>query len=226
MEFGFSPKFKTQILKSLFLALGCMVWALGAAAQEAPSTARLTFTKVLQGSTPEFEEVILDSTGSATYDGRKLSDPPAPRSITLSTATTQRVFALVHALNDLDSIDLESHKKVANLGRKTFTYERGGRKSVAEFNYTLRREAQELAEMFEKIAAVEEHIKLLEYDCKYDPLSLPRELLLIQIDLGNKGLLDAELMTPVLEQIARNSRFLHLAQARAQDILQRIQSSN
>lgn len=226
MKSGFNRKSKIQNLKSFALAMSFLAWSIGAAAQEAPAPARVTFTKVLAGSTPEFEEVAVDSTGSATYDGRKLSDPPSPRSITLSPATTQRVFALAHALNDFKSIDLESHKKVANLGRKTFTYEQGGEKNQAAFNYSLRREAQELAEVFEKIATVEEHVKALEYDSKFDPLSLPRELLLIQIDLDNKALVDPELMAPVLEQIVRNPHFLHLAQGRAQDILQRIHLVN
>jgi hypothetical protein len=221
-EFGLDPTSKIQYLKSFALVLVYLVWPIGAAAQDAPPPARLTFTKVLTGSIPELEEVAVDSNGSGTYDGRKLSDPPSPRPLQLSPASAQKAFALAHALNDFKSIDLESHKKVANLGRKTLTYEQGDTKNQAEFNFSLRREAQELAEIFEKIATVEEHIKSLEYDSKYDPLSLPQELLLIQIDLNNKALVDPELMAPALEQITRNSHFLHLAQSRAQDILQRI----
>jgi len=212
------------------LFLVCSAWAAFPAlqshgagpAQGAEGPARLTFTKVLEGSTPEFEEITVDVNGAGTYDGRKLSEPPSPRMMKLSAATTQGVFALAHALNDFKSIDLESHKNVANLGRKTLTYEEGGRTNRAEFNYSQRREAQELADLFEKIGSVEEHIKALEYAAKYDHLNLPRELLQIQIDLNNKALADPELMAPVLRQIARNSHFLHLAQARAQDILQRI----
>lgn len=221
-----NPKSKTHNPRSLVLVVVCLAWACVVAAQEAPAPARVTFTKVLAGSTPEFEETKVDSTGSATYDGRKLSDPPSPRSFTLSPATTQRVFALARAMNDFKSIDLEYHKKVANLGLKTFTFEQGGVKNKAEFNYSLRREAQELAALFEGISGVEEHIKALEYDSRYDPLSLPHELLLIQIDLDNKALVDPELMSPALEPIVRNSHFLHLAQVRAQDILQRVHNGN
>ncbi len=208
------------------LVLACLMGAAAVPAQEPSGTARLTFTKILEGSTPEFEQVSVDFTGSATYDGRKLRDSASSRQFKLSSSTTQRLFALAHALNDFKSIDLESHKKVANLGRKTLTYEANGQKSSADFNYSVRREAQDLAELFEKIGSVQEHIKVLEYSSKYDPLSLPQELLLIQIELNNKALTDADLMVPVLEQIVRNPRYLHLAQARAQDILQRVHSSN
>jgi hypothetical protein len=180
----------------------------------------------LEGSTPEFEQISVDTAGSATYDGRKLSESASPRQFKLSQSTTQRLFALAHRLSDFKSIDLESHKKVANMGRKTFTFEANGQKNSAEFNYSLLREAQELADLFERIGTVQEHIKTLEYSTKYDPLNLPQELLLIQIELNNKSLADPQLLVPVLEQIVRNPRYLHLAQARAQDILQRVHASN
>ena len=188
--------------------------------------AKLTYTKVLQGSSPEYLSVSVDRAGSGSYDGRKLDDPPHPRPLKLSDATTQKLFELAAALGDFRAVDLESHKRVANLGTKTLTYEEDGQKYQARFNYSLRREAQELSELFEKIAAVEQHIAVLEYAAKYDHLSLPRELLQIQIDLNNKALADPQLMVPTLDQIARNPRFLHLAQVRAQNILERLQNTN
>jgi hypothetical protein len=51
-------------------------------------------------------------------------------------------------------------------------------------------------------------------------------LLQIQIDLDKKALAEPELMIPALEEIARNPRFLHLAQVRAQNILERVQTTN
>lgn len=195
-------------------------------AGENPDLARLTYTRVLKGSNPEYICIVLDSDGGGTYEGRRLADPPSPRPLKLSPDTARKFFGLAAELNNFQSLDLESHKKVANLGEKTFTYQKGGQKSSAVFNYTLRREAQELTDLFEKVASVEEHIQTLEYAIKYDHLSLPRELLRIQIDLENKALANPELMIPALEQIASNPRFLHLAKVRAQDILHRVQNTN
>jgi len=195
-------------------------------AQGAGGPAKLTFTKVLQGSVPEYLAITVASDASATYDGRKLSDPAAPRTFKLSAATTRRLFELAAGLDNFKSVELESHRKVADLGLKTFIYEAGGEKRQVQFNYTLRREAQELTDLFEKISGVQQHLTALEYSMKYDHLGLPRELSQIQIDLENKVLADPALMVPALEQIARNPKFLHLAQARAQNILQRLQNSN
>lgn len=183
---------------------------------------KLTYTRVLKGSVPEYLSIAVNSDGTATYEGRKLEDPPLPRTIKLSPSTTARLFELAGELNDFKGIDLESHKKVANLGLKTFIYQNGSEKNEVQFNYTLRREAQDLTDLFEKIAGVEEHIKSLEYAIKYDPLGLPRELLQIQIDLQDKVLADPQLMVPPLEQIVANPRFLHLAQVRAQNILRTV----
>jgi hypothetical protein len=195
-----------------------------AAPQEAKSlsAAELTYIRVLKGSVPEYLSITVNADGQGSYEGRKLGETATPRPFQLSLATSQRLFELAADLNNFKDIQLESHKKVANLGLKTFIYRRGGEKNQVQFNYTLQREAQELSDLFEKIAGVEEHIKALEFAIKYDPLGLPRELLQIQIDLQERALVDPELMVPSLEQIVSNPRFLHLAQVRAQNILKTV----
>ncbi len=187
---------------------------------------RVSYTKFLKGSIPEYISISVNNNGEAIYDGRKVDDPPAPKSFKLSNTTTQRIFALAAALDYFQSNGIESHKKVANLGLKTFTYEADGKKNQVEFNYTLVREAQELVDLFEQISSVEQYILTLEHAIKYDHLSLPTTLRQIQLDLNKHALAEPALMTPTLEKIASNPRFLHLAQARAQDILQRLQNSN
>ena len=195
-------------------------------APDSSGTSRLTYNKVLKGSIPEYTAITVDVNGKGTYEGRKLEDPPNPRTIQLSTTTTRRLFELARQLNYFQSIDLESHKRVANLGLKTFVYQARGQTNRVEFNYTLNRDAQELTSMFNKISSVEQHVAALEYSLRFDHLGLPHELRLIQIDLDNQALVDPELMVPMLKKIAGNSRFLHLAQSRAQDILRRLQAAN
>lgn len=181
--------------------------------------AQLAYTRTLAGSAPEYLCVSVNSDGSGTFEARKLDEPSDPRPLKLSEATTQQLFALAAELNNFRSLDLESHKKVANLGLKTFSYQSGSEKNVVQFNYTLQKPARDLTDLFERIASVEEHVEALEHGIKYDPLALPQELLRIQVDLDNKALANAELMVPSLEQIASNPKFLRVAQVRAQDIL-------
>lgn len=190
--------------------------------EETGNPPRLTFTKELKGSVPECVMLSVTADGAAIYEGRPCSDAPNPRSFRLSPATTRRLFDLAAQLGNFKSMDLESHKKVANLGLKTFTYENGAEKNQVQFNYTLRREAQELSDLCERISSVQQHVMALEYLMKYDHLGLPKELRQIQIDLDNNALADPEIMGPTLERIVRNPKLLHLAQSRAEDILQRL----
>jgi hypothetical protein len=203
------------------------LWALfpaGVSAEEAASNVpRLTFTKVLEGSFPEYLAITVDANGKGTYDGRKLEAPAEARPLKLKPGTTRQIFDLVAALNYFETDDLESGRRVANLGLKTFIYEADGRRNEAKFNYTRRREAQQLTELFERLSSVLQHLAALEYAIRFDHLSLPGELRQIEADLRRNALTEPELLTPALEQIAQNRRFLNLAQTRAQNLLARIQ---
>ena len=195
----------------------------GSEPSKAPTaTARITYTRTLAGSSPEYLAVSVNADGSGSYVGRRLDEPDHPRALRLSPATTERLFALAAQLRYFRSIDLDSHKKVADLGRKTLTYESGDEKNQVEFNFTQNRAGRDLTDLFEGVANVEEQIDLLEYAIKYDPLSLPQDLLAIQIALNHNELVDPQLMVPSLQQICSNSRFMHVAQMRAQDILNRV----
>ena len=193
-------------------------------AQETP-VPRLTFTKTLKGSSPEYMALSIDAKGKGTYDSRKLDDPPAPRPLQISEGTTARIFSLAESLNDFRSLDLNSHHKVANMGLKTLTYEAGKDINKVQYNYTENRTAQQLTELFEKIGNVEEQITQLEYEMKYDHLSLPEALRQIQDGLDDHNYAEAALMIPTLEKISSNPHFLHLAQSRAQEIMQRIRGN-
>jgi hypothetical protein len=191
--------------------------------QAAAPPAKLTYSRLFKGSTPEYLQLTVDSKGSGTFEGHKLGETQSPRPFQLSAATTQRIFALARQLDNFQALDLESHKKVANLGQKTFTYQQGEHVNRVVFNYTENRVTRELVDIFEAVGTVEEHIVALEFEMKYDPLGLTQELWQIQSELNNKSLADPEILLPTLEKIARSSRFLHLAQVRAQQIIDRLQ---
>jgi len=218
---------RASALAAAGLALFCLMAtpSFAAGAGDSPQTpsvpARITYTRTLAGSVPEYLAVVVNSDGSGTYVGRALKETRQPRPLQLSQATTRQIFALASDLDDF-RVRLESGKKVADLGLKTFTYEQGSVKNEVQFNYTTRPTARDLTDLFERIAGVEEHLDTLRYALKYDPLSLPQELLHIQIDLEHNALADPELMVPELEEIANNPRLLHIAQVRAQDILKTV----
>ena len=111
------------------------------------------------------------------------------------------------------------------MGLKTLTYEAGEEIHKVQYNYTENRAAQQLTEILEKISNVEERIAQLEYSMKYDHLGLPQTLRQIQEGLDDHNFVEAALMIPTLEKISTNPHFMHLAQSRAQEIMQRIQEN-
>jgi hypothetical protein len=206
-----------------FLVAGMCGWCPTTRAQQTGHPPRLVFTKEFKGATPEYLAIAVDTTGAATYEGRRLDEPSRSRPLRLSPATTARLFELAARLHYFQGLELESHRRVANLGWKTLRYEKDGKTNQVQFNYTLRADANELAEWFERIATVAQHRATLEYAMKYDPLDLPRALQQIKKDLAQKALADPQVLAPILAQITQNSRYLNVAKTRAQDILQQIQ---
>jgi len=225
-SFTITPNVEVRRVCSLSLAaafLALLPGVITLPAQAPPAVPRLTFTKVLKGSFPEYMALSIDTSGKGTYDSHKLDDPADPHPLQISAGTTAKIFSLAKTLNYFHSLQLESRHKVANMGLKTLTYEAGKEMSRVQYNYTENRTAQQLTEMLEKIGNVEDRITQLEYSMKYDHLSLPQTLREIQEGLDDRNFVEAALMIPTLEKISSNPHFLHLAQSRAQEILQRIQ---
>jgi hypothetical protein len=217
---------RSGISRLLVLLLGLVVVTAGYLFPAPPPAddvpAKLTYSRTFKGSTPEYLLIVVDSRGSGSCEERRLDEAPSPRAFQVSAGTTRHLFALAGELHYFQSVDLDSHRKVANLGEKTLEYQQGREVNRVVFNHTENRVATELVDIFEKVGTVERHVSSLEFQMKYDPLSLSRELLQIQIELNNKSLVEPALMVPTLERIANNSRFLHLAQVRAQEIIERI----
>ncbi len=183
---------------------------------------RITFTKTLIGSTPEFFALKIDARGKGTYDSHKLDEPSSLRPVQISARTTEQIFSLAQSLDYFRSGDLDTHHKIANMGLKTLMYEDAGETNTVQFNYSENHFAQQLDDTLEKIGNVEERIGQLDYAMKYDRLELPHLLGQIADGLENGYFVETELMIPTLEKISNDPRYLHLAQNRAREIEQRI----
>ncbi len=227
-SFAITPRFVILRLYFLGLATGFLALLPGVpaiSAQSAPAIPRVTFTKTLKGSFPEYLALTIDTKGNATYDSHKLDEPAAPRPLQISTDTTAQVFSLTRSLDYFRSLNLDAHHKVANMGLKVLTYQNAGEINTVQFNYTENREAQQLTDILEKISNVEERIAQLEYAMKYDHLQLPQILSQVQDGMNNSYFVEAALMIPTLEKISADPHYLHLAQSRAREIELRIRQN-
>ncbi|HJY86097.1 MAG TPA: hypothetical protein VKE24_04595 [Candidatus Acidoferrales bacterium] len=183
--------------------------------------ATIIYRRVFKASNPEFIEIKVGEKGTATFDIRQLEDPPGAQPFEMGPALRAKIFELAGQLNDFRNLQLDIRRRIANLGEKTFRYERGAEAHEARFNYTLNSTANQLVQIFEGLARQQEHLVLLQRRMRYDRLGINEALLQLESDLNRKLLPEPERLLPVLEQIANDSRFVDIARQRARALAER-----
>ena len=225
---GFLPRpiWRRAIAVSLALmfAVAIVSAASSSPAQPAGAAATITFRKIFKQSFPEFVEIKVNDSGAATYDIRQLDDEPSPQSFDVSRPLVDKIFQLAAQLRHFDGIDLDVHRKIANLGEKTFRYEKAGESHEVKFNYTLDSNANALLDLFEGLGRQQVDLNNLERAMKYDRLGVNDSLLRLETDLNNKLLPEPERLLPALDQAASNDKFLDIARQRARSLAARIRN--
>jgi len=214
----------------LLLAIGAGVTIVSAQAQASASTptkvssqtAKVTFRRVFQGSSPEYIELcIWDDAKTATYEIRQMEDDPGSAPFQIGEALRAKIFGLTAQLHNFQGLDLDVHRKIANLGEKTFRWEQAGVSHETKFNYTLNPAAAQLLQIFEGLARQQEHYELITRRMRYDRLGIYDALLQFESDL-NRGLLpEPQRMLPLLEQIANDPKYVDVARKRARALAER-----
>ena len=190
-----------------------------------PDAATITYRRMFKGSSPEFIEIKIIEPGAATFDIRQLADDADPTPFEVGPAVRRKIIELAADLNNFAITGLNVHKTIANLGQKTFRYERGAEVHEVSFNYTLNAPASQLMQIFEGLAQQQGDLVLLERSAKYDRLGVNDALREFESDLDRRLLPEPERLLPVLDQIAGDSRFVDIARDRARALAERIRAS-
>lgn len=214
---------KTSLLR-FFLLIGVACLAASAAlSTPAPSGAKLTFRRVFKGSTPEFIEItVRDDSDTAAYEIRQLEEDAGSSPFQVSSGLRAKMFDLAAQLKHFQGQDLDVHRKIANLGEKTFRWQSGAEVHETKFNYTLNSAATQLLQIFEGLARQQEHVDLISRRMRYDRLGINDALLQFESDFNRSLLPEPQRLLPVLDQIAGDSRFVDIARQRARSLAERI----
>ncbi len=181
----------------------------------------IVFSKSFPGSVPAYYDVRLEQSGKATY--REAPDDDQPLLFQLSPADTASIFALAEKLQFF-ARPLESKLKVANMGMKTFRYESEKVRGETKFNYSEDADARALADWFEKISETVQHRISLERAARFDRLGVNKALLLLETSWDRNRIVAAEQLLPILDKIASQKSLVHIAQARAASLAERIRA--
>jgi hypothetical protein len=183
-----------------------------------PAASQLFMSKSFPGSVPPYGEVRIDGEGKVEY--REDPKDENPLKFQLNAADKAAIMELVDKLGKFNR-PLESGMKVANMGAKTFRWE----KNEQTFNYSEDPDAKALLDWFERICETERDYIALETAAKYDKLGVDRAMLLLEISWDRKHLVTPEQMLPLLDRIIKNESFLHMARNRAANLADAIRKA-
>lgn len=185
-----------------------------------PSPA-VTYSREFKGSQPYFFTVELAQSGLSRYEVRETADGATETlTFTATPALVTRVFALAAACGDFAQPLEDRASHVGYTGTKTLAWQGAdGDAHSQQFNNTRVREAQQLVDLFEKIAAAGEDAVELKRSARYDPLGALDVLDRIQQDWQSNSLLEPQLLEPVLQNVADNPALMGVARTRANQLL-------
>jgi len=186
--------------------------------------ATITFRKVFKSSFPEFVEIKVAENGGCSADIRQLSDDPSPQPFHLSRPVVQQIFQLAGDLHDFNGVDLEIHRRIANLGEKTFIYRNGSQVYQTSFNYSTNPSAIQILNLFENLTRQETDISDLQRTMRYDKLGVYDVVQRVAQDYDQKVLPDPVQLLPLLDQLAGDNTLLDIARDRARTLAGRIRN--
>lgn len=170
------------------------------------------FIKSFPGSDPAYVEINIDHAGAVTY--REDPGDDEPEKFQLDPAEKTAIFDLAARLDHF-ARPLESGLKVANLGRKTFTWTDGEEKHQVKFNFSLDIDARNLQDWFERISESERLLAALDRTTRHDKLGVNDAVIAVEEGWDRKRLVAPEQFLTPLDQIAKNDVFMHMARERA-----------
>ena len=176
------------------------------------SAPKISYSKSFPGSVPAYVGIDLDRDGAAVY--KEAPNDEMPVSFKLSQENAAAVFDLADKL-DRFKRPLESGLKVANMGMKTLRYEDGPEKNETKFNYSLDESARLIMDWFERITETQQHVFNLERTARFDRLGVNKTLLQIESAMERGRIVGAERFLPLLDRVAKNESYMHMARERA-----------
>jgi hypothetical protein len=189
-----------------------------AMAADAP---KIVYTKVFPGSSPAYVWIAVERSGAAAF---KTAEEEDAEPFQIEESATREMFDLASKLDHFKR-PLEAGLKVANMGTKTFRWEDGAAGSETKFNYSIDENAKTLQDWFERITESEILLAKLTRTVRHDKLGVVDAVNAIQASWERKRLVGAAQFLPLLEAVAKNETFIHMARERAAQLVDAIRAA-
>ena len=184
---------------------------------------------------PEFTLTVKeDGTGTyaATYtapplDSRYASPsavvaPPTntTRPITLTPATTARLFERVRSTNHFQGGCESKQKNIANSGAKSISYTGSDGNATCTFNYTENKSVSSVSDTFQAIAETLDEGRSIDLKHRYDRLGLDRELANLADAVHDGRAVEVATIAPILQSLLDDSQVMERVRKRAAGLLE------
>jgi len=179
---------------------------------QAQTIPKVIFSKSFPGSTPAYVRIEIAKDGSAIYKESPTDENPIKFQIGQDSAAA--IFALCEKLDHFKR-PLESGLKVAFMGEKTLRYEDGPEAHEVKFNYSQDEDAHAIMDWFERLSETQLYYFDLERTLRFDKLGVNKSLLQIEAAMDRKRIVGPERFLPLLDRVAKNESYLHMARERA-----------
>lgn len=199
------------------------VLLLAAWAAQAADLPRVFYSKSFPGSVPAYVQITVDKTGHIEY--REAADDDMPFKSKIEEAEVQEIFGLCEKL-DWFRRPLESGLNVAKMGEKTYRMENFEHKGEQKFNYTLDESGKALQDWFERITESAVLRAQLERTARFDKLGVNKALLQLEASWDRKRIVAPAQFLPMLDRVAKNESYLHMARNRAAALADAFRSSS
>ena len=136
-------------------------------------------------------------------------------------AIRDKIFSLAEQVKFFDGqFDFTAHP-IAQTGSKTLSFQDASRHTSTTYNYSENPSIQALTEIFQGISLTIESGRKLDFDRRFDKLSLDQDLKAMDALSKDGHLYEVQAIAPMLQRIAADRTVLHIAQQTAQRILTR-----
>lgn len=219
------------------LALGLAVSGGVALAQEVKpvsavtSKPSVTFSFERKGVAVPKYKLTLNSDGSGTYEGQEVQYVTVggisaangahdfTRPISISHATSDKVFRLAGQLNHFNTTCPSKAKNIADTGTKILTYQGPDGTGSCTYNYSDSKDVQALTNIFLGITETLDQGRQLDHLHRYDRLGLDSAIAFLAQEVSDGRALEIGMIEPSLRAIATDGAVIARARSKASTLL-------
>jgi hypothetical protein len=225
----------TAFARSLSAVLLLLLSAAGLS-QTQPAASEVSFHFERMGlPVPKFT-LTVDEAGTARYEADEVAtsrgtpdaDPPPTqhisRTVTLSKASTEKIFANALALDRFNTTCASKAKNIADTGTKTLHYSGDGGEGSCTYNFSENKPVMALTELFLGVARTLDIGRRLDFQHRFDRLGLDATIASLASEVDAGRAVEVGVITPTLRSLADDSEVLQRVRQRAAQLLQVAQS--